>query len=202
MGVWQKQGLQSHREILGLAEDNKNISLVHCNYLNAPVGQDMSVIYCPRTHAAFGHAPHPFRQYLAQGLNVALGSDSLASNPDLDMLAEMRFLHDENQGVSTATVLSMATLNGAHALGWANETGSISAGKSADLVILPLPNEEPADPYPLVLESNLAVKEVYFRGKVTDLSFSVRAALVYALNHCTKAARTLNEEKIKYRSTS
>ncbi len=167
LGAWKEEGLTTHQEILKLGKDEKNFSLVHANYLKMPVSQGMLIIYCPRTHAAFGHTPHPFRQYLAQRLNVSLGTDSLASNPDLDVLAEMRVLHGKNQDVSGATVLKMATLNGAHALGWSHETGTISPGKSADLVVLPLPNEDPADPYLLVLESNLAVKEVYFRGKVT-----------------------------------
>ena len=52
-----------------------------------------TIVYCPRTHAAFGHPPHPFREFLARGVRVALGTDSLASNPDLDLLAEARFVH-------------------------------------------------------------------------------------------------------------
>ena len=49
-------------------------------------------MYCPRTHDAFGHTPHPAADWLAAGGRVALGTDSLASNPDLDVLAEARWL--------------------------------------------------------------------------------------------------------------
>jgi aminodeoxyfutalosine deaminase len=167
LGAWQEEGLTTHQEILKLGKDKKSFSLVHANYLKMPVSQGMLIIYCPRTHAAFRHTPHPFRQYLAQGLNVSLGTDSLASNPDLDVLAEMRFVHGKNQDVAAATIFRMATLNGALALGWADETGSITAGKSADLVMLQLPDEERADPHDLVLKSELSVKEVYFRGRAT-----------------------------------
>ena len=99
-----------------------------------------SIVYCPRTHAAFGHPPHPFRDFLARGTRVALGTDSLASNRDLDMLAEARFVHRKFPEVPGATLLKMATLNGASVLTWGGETGSLTPGKSADLVIVPLPN--------------------------------------------------------------
>src|SRR5439155_17983395 len=67
---------------------------IHCNYLSpdAPFLSSGSVVYCPRTHAAFGHPRHPFREFLARDVRVALGTDSLASNPDLDLLAEARFV--------------------------------------------------------------------------------------------------------------
>ena len=50
------------------------------------------------------------------------------------------------------------------ALGWADETGSLTPGKSADLVVLPLPDREEPDPHRLVLDSNLPVRAVLFRG--------------------------------------
>ena len=59
----------------------------------------------------------------------------------------------------------MATLSGAEALGWHNETGSLTPGKSADLVVLPLPDKKVTDPHQLVFDSDLAVKRVMFRGE-------------------------------------
>jgi imidazolonepropionase-like amidohydrolase len=58
----------------------------------------------------------------------------------------------------------MGTLSGAEALGWDDETGSLVAGKSADLVVVPLPNEE-ADPFQLVFASSEPVKRTMFRGQ-------------------------------------
>ena len=49
----------------------------------------MAVVHCPRTHAYFGHRPYPLAKMLAAGVNVALGTDSCASNPDLSLLGEM-----------------------------------------------------------------------------------------------------------------
>jgi cytosine/adenosine deaminase-related metal-dependent hydrolase len=123
------------------------------------------MVYCPRTHAAFGHDSHPFQDILASGGRVALGTDSLASNPDLDVLAEARFLHRRYPDVSGQTVLRMITLSGAEALGWDQETGSLTLGKSADLVVLPLPDQDSSDPHALILESSAAVTRVMCQGK-------------------------------------
>jgi imidazolonepropionase-like amidohydrolase len=61
----------------------------------------------------------------------------------------------------------MATLSGAEALGWDDETGSLTPGKSADLVVLPLPDRETADPHELVLDSTTLVRSVLWRGRWT-----------------------------------
>ncbi len=123
----------------------------HCNYLplDAPVSSVHSICYCPRTHAAFGHPPHPFRDFLKRGVRVCLGTDSLASNPDLDILAEARFVHAKYPDFPGEQLLKMVTLSGAEALGWADECGSLEPGKSADLVAVPLPDLE-GDPHGLL----------------------------------------------------
>ncbi len=106
--------------------------------------------YYQRTHAAFGHSPYPLRAYLDRGFRIALGTDSLASNPDLDVLAEARFANLRHADVSGAEILRMATLAGAESLGFANVCGSLEAGKSTDLVIVPLPKNDD-EPYELLL---------------------------------------------------
>src|SRR5262249_13363073 len=122
------------------------------------------LVYCPRTHAAFGHPRHSFREFLRCGIRVALGTDSLASNPDLNLLAEARYVYERYPDVPGETLLRMATLSGAGVLGWADETGSLTPGKSADLVVLPLPDVDVADPYKLVFDSDTSVRAVLFRG--------------------------------------
>jgi cytosine/adenosine deaminase-related metal-dependent hydrolase len=128
-----------------------------------------TVVYCPRTHAAFDHLPHPFRKFfLARGLRVALGTDSLASNPDLSVLAEARFLHPRYPKLRGATLLRMATLSGAEALGWEDETGSLEAGKSADFAVVELPPRDEADPHALLFASDRPVRATWFRGRPVD----------------------------------
>jgi cytosine/adenosine deaminase-related metal-dependent hydrolase len=62
-------------------------------------------------------------------------------------------------------LLRMATLAGAEALGWHDETGSLTPGKSADLVVVPLPPDSVADPHQLVFASDLPVQAVLYRGR-------------------------------------
>jgi len=130
----------------------------------APNGHRVAVAYCPRTHARFGHASHPYRALLERGVIVCLGTDSLASSPSLSILDEIRFLHRRDPSLSGELLLTMATLFGAWALRAETTTGSIRPGKSADLAILPLPDRDSADPYRLILETDEPVLATVFEG--------------------------------------
>jgi cytosine/adenosine deaminase-related metal-dependent hydrolase len=168
LGVWDPDGLVDNpHSVLSLCHQAVPKLFIHGNYLDssAHVPALSTIVYCPRTHAFFRHPPHPFRDFLARGLGVALGTDSLASNPDLDLLAEARFLHHRYPEVPAARLLRMATLDGARALGWDDETGSLEPGKSADLVVLPLPASDEPDPHRLVLSGDQAVSQVLCRGR-------------------------------------
>ncbi len=131
----------------------------------APAGQRVAVAYCPRTHARFGHAPHPYRDMLDRGVVVCLGTDSLASAPTLGLLDEVRFLHRRDPSASGELLLTMATLFGAWALRLETVTGSLKPGKSADLAIIALPDRDDPDPYRLLLESDGPVIGTVFRGE-------------------------------------
>jgi cytosine/adenosine deaminase-related metal-dependent hydrolase len=167
LGVWDPKGLIDDADtLLRLPWPKAPLLLAHGNYLDpaAPFPPSATVVYCPRTHAAFGHSPHPFRELLRRGVHVALGTDSLASNPDLSVLAEARFLHQTVPEVPGSLLLHLATLAGALALGWADQAGSLTPGKSADLVVVQLPQAEAADPHDLVLSGKAAVTKVLWRG--------------------------------------
>ena len=113
----------------------------------APDGHRVAIAFCPRTHARFGHAPHPYRALLERGVIVCLGTDSLASSASLSILDEMRFLHRRDDSLSGALLLTMATLFGAWALRAETTTGSLKPGKSADLAIVALPDRDAPDPF-------------------------------------------------------
>jgi cytosine/adenosine deaminase-related metal-dependent hydrolase len=169
LGVWDPSGLaRSPVQVRRAATWQLPIPqlLIHGNYLarKFAVRPQDSLVYCPRTHAAFGHAPHPFREFLRRGVRVALGTDSLASNPDLDLFAEARFLRQHHPDVAGETLLRMATLSGAEALAWESETGSLDVGKSADLVALAVPAKTAADPHDLVFDETTRVQRVLWRG--------------------------------------
>src|SRR5262249_35303269 len=144
LGVWDEAGLAGGpEETIGPCSGAPRVLLVHANYLppDASVPPGATIVYCPRAHAAFRPPPHPFAQWPQRGVRVALGTDGLASNPDLDLLAEARWLHRKRLASGEA-LLRMITLSGAEALGWEAETGSLEAGKSADLAVVPLHGSE------------------------------------------------------------
>jgi len=102
-----------------------------------------TVVYCPRSHAFFGHRDHPWRRLLAAGVNVALGTDSLASCPSLSILDEMRFLFGREPDADPRSVLAMATVGGARALGVADRVGDIREGLSAECCLVgPVPETD------------------------------------------------------------
>ena len=122
---------------------------VHVNYLwdfDAAVlaRRKVSVVHCPRSHAFFGHRRFPRQELVAAGVNLCLGTDSLASTrkerrgpPVLSLLAEMQAFATANPGVTPAAVLRLATINGARALGHAGKLGELSPGALADLITVP-----------------------------------------------------------------
>lgn len=168
IGAWDQSGLACGPEqILDFTRDAKHALYAHCNYLSPEVafGPNQSVVYCPRTHAAFGHPPHPFRDFLGRGVRVCLGTDSLASNPDLDILAEARFVRGHYPDFPGDQLLRMVTLSGAEALGWSDECGSLEAGKSADCVAVRLPDTEVSDPHELLFAEHPGERRTMFRGQ-------------------------------------
>jgi cytosine/adenosine deaminase-related metal-dependent hydrolase len=171
LGLWENAVLAESPEWIlkwtAHAGTKRPVLYAHCNYLpaNTEFGAHTSVVYCPRTHAAFGHSRHPFREFAARGVRVCLGTDSLASNPDLDILAEARFVHAREPDLRGEELLRMVTLAGAEALGYAHECGSLEANKSADFVVVPLPNEDANDPHDLLFVDTPGERRTLFRGQ-------------------------------------
>ena len=146
--------------------------VIHGNYLDdEEIGllggraDRMSVVYCPRTHAHFAHPPYPLARMLSAGVNVALGTDSRASSPDLSVLAEMRFVAAKHPSVDRHAVLELATIRAARALGREHEVGSLQPGKFADLAIVPLPDRQATDPHDLLFDSQEPVVATWRKGK-------------------------------------
>lgn len=115
----------------------------------------MSVIYCPRTHAAMQSGPHPWRDLLRRGVRVALGTDSRATNPDLSLWEELRFLHSRHPDLPASDLLALGTVAGADALGQP-DAGRITPGARAELLLVQLPDGE-SDPQRGLLQGTLRV---------------------------------------------
>ena len=170
LGVWDPAGLAPSWDwIIWKASRAPAALFAHGNYLppDTPVPPNATIVYCPRTHAAFGHPSYPLPELLRRGVRVALGTDSLASNPDLDVLAEARFAHARYPEVAGEDILRMATLSGADSLGFSSVTGSLEGGKSADLVVVPLPEQEGREPFELLLADTSLVgsRRTMWRGR-------------------------------------
>jgi cytosine/adenosine deaminase-related metal-dependent hydrolase len=140
-----------------------NLLAVHVNYLaSGDVGllarKHINVVHCPRSHDFFQHQEFPFKELAAAGINLCLGTDSLATvikkprqSVELNMFTEMRQFATKHPEVSAEEILRMATRNGAHALGLAGDVGELSRGAFADLIALPFAGKA-AGSYAAVLE--------------------------------------------------
>lgn len=150
------------------------------------------VLHCPESNLKLASGFCPIARLLAGGVNVALGTDGAASNNDLDLLAEMRTAALLAKGVSgdAAAVpafqaLQMATLNGARALGLADEIGSLRPGKWADVVAVDLGG---LDRQPLYHPLSQLVYTAH-RDHVTDVWVAGRPLLrAGVLTHLDEAA--------------
>jgi cytosine/adenosine deaminase-related metal-dependent hydrolase len=130
---------------LGPIEVNRPYLAVHLNELAgtdfdslAELPRKLSVVHCPRSHAYFGHSPFRFQSLRELGFNICLGTDSLASNDDLSLFAEMREFRKEFPGIAPEEILEMVTVNPARALHQESELGKIRRDFVADLIAVPI----------------------------------------------------------------
>ena len=178
LGIWGStcfaQGMTTLSYLETLATAHRAL-VVHGNYLGdreiaflADRAERMSVVYCPRSHAFFGHDPYPLEKMLAAGVTVALGTDSRASSPDLSVLAEMRNVFRLHPDVPPETIVRLATADSAKALGTSHRLGTIEPGRQADLTAVSLSDVEQADqadPYRWLLAGTGEVVGTWCRGR-------------------------------------
>ena len=107
------------------------------------------VVHCPQSNMKLASGTCPVTRLLARGINVALGSDSAASNNDLNLFGEMqtaallaKLSSEDATALPAVEALAMATINGARALGLEDRIGSLEPGKLADLIAVDLSQPE------------------------------------------------------------
>jgi cytosine/adenosine deaminase-related metal-dependent hydrolase len=100
---------------------------------------DATLVSCPRSNEYVGVGAPPLEAFYAMDVNVAFGTDSLASVGDLNLFSELAAARRTAPRVSAGRLLESATLSGARALGFEEELGSIDAGKRASLIAVRLP---------------------------------------------------------------
>ena len=127
----------------------ENLLAIHVNLLGrddaALLGKHhVHVVHCPRSHDYFRHPPFQRQQLANAGVNICLGTDSLATvrpagkqKLELNMFEEMRALAGREPELSPGEILRLATVNGARALGLGGQIGELSKNGLADLITLP-----------------------------------------------------------------
>jgi cytosine/adenosine deaminase-related metal-dependent hydrolase len=172
LGAWDDRvpafdgGPIRYAQALGLLDYERTL-LAHVNYcdddeLAILARGKASVVYCPRTHRYFGHPPHRWREMLATGINVAVGTDSCASSPDLNLVDDLRLLHEIAPEVEPRLLWEVATVRGARAID-APRVGSLTPGQYADVVAFAVSS---ADPLREILESRIEPVRVWCGGRV------------------------------------
>lgn len=137
-----------------------------------------SIAMCTESNLKLASGIIPLKKYLDHGVNVCFATDGVASNNNLDILAEMdctaklhKTLNNDPSFLPAQQTLRMATLGGAQALGVADRRGSIAIGKDADICVLSLQNlqSQPIyNPYSHVVYAtgSRAVRDVVIAGDV------------------------------------
>jgi len=133
----------SPMDYLQLLSAAPSVFVIHGNYLDdeelrflAMHRETMSVVYCPRSHAYFRHAPYPLQKMLDYGVRVLLGTDSLASVPNLSLVEEIQFVLQQHPEVPAEVVYRLGTFEGASALHLPQGFGAIHPGSPARFAVL------------------------------------------------------------------
>jgi 5-methylthioadenosine/S-adenosylhomocysteine deaminase len=144
----QEFGKRPVRRLYDLGLLSPELIAIHCANLNEEdldlfAETQPNIVHCPESNMKLASGICPVTQLRERGINVALGTDSVASNNDLDMLSEMRSaallakvstLNPESLKAHEA--LELATINGAKAIGLDKTIGSLEVNKAADFIAI------------------------------------------------------------------
>ena len=146
----QKYGVRPIERLSRLGLINENFIAVHCVHPNDNeqailAKAKASVVHCPCSNLKLASGFAPIAHMMQQGINIAIGTDGVASNDKLDLLGETRLaamlgkaIAGDTTSMKVADLLYSATLGGAKALGWDDRIGSLEKGKDADMIAVDL----------------------------------------------------------------
>ena len=147
--VETETGLRNIVYLDSLGVSGPHVVLAHCVHVSDREFETLhkaqtNVAHCPSSNLKLGSGIAPVTAMLDRGIPVSLGADGAPCNNRLDMFTEMRtaallqkVLHGP-EVLPAGRALRMATIDGARALGLANDIGSIEVGKRADLIVIDL----------------------------------------------------------------
>ena len=162
---WRKQlgyevmvkGITPTRYLNDIGLLQKGVCLAHCVFISDEeirliADSGASVAHCPRSNAYLGTGIAPYIDLIASGATVGIGTDSAGSCMRIDFFEEMRFvlgihraLSKEASVILAKDVLKQATIGGAEALGLGDITGTLEAGKRADIIAIDLNDMLPGE---------------------------------------------------------
>jgi len=130
----------------------KDALLVHMNEVDEAdlevLGQDewrsLSIVHCPKSARFLHHRPFPLQALKQRGLNICLGTDSLASNDSLNLFAEMRMAARNHSFLNAKELLEMVTVKPARAIGLEQSVGKVAPGYLADAIKIPFRGAYPS----------------------------------------------------------
>ncbi len=195
---WTAPGMQAVEYLADTGILQTKPLLAHCTKADeseiALISESGSrVAHCPKSNAKFGHGIAPLSGFLASGIRVGLGTDSMVSNNICDLIEEARFAALAARArdgaadfIQPSQALRLATLGGAEALALDKVTGSIEEGKSADLTAVSLRDVSR-------LPVNDVESAIVFASRASDVVMTmVKGDVLYKDGLCLKA----DEERV------
>ncbi len=194
----EQYGVRPLERLHNLGLLSPRLSAVHMTQLNEQeislcADNGVHITHCPESNLKLASGFCPVAKLEQQGINITLGTDSAASNNDLDMFAEMKqtallakAVAQDASAIPAHKALEMATINAAKALGLDDKIGSLEAGKSADLIAVDLSSIESQPCYDIISQLVYATS----RDKVSDVWVSGKQLLK------DRQLTTMNQSKI------
>lgn len=142
---WKPTGKNSLESFLPMIAENKKLLLIHNTFTTAADinmlkklrrTDNVFIVFCPNSNLFIENSLPPVEMLMAEGLNICLGTDSLASNHQLSILSEMVTLHHHFPNIELSELLTWACRNGAKALEMDQKLGTLEVGKKPGLVLI------------------------------------------------------------------
>lgn len=129
LGLWKPGALAVH----GVHMSDPELRLL--------AARDVTLVTCPRSNRWVGSGDPPIARFAASGVRIAVGTDSLASAPDLNVFGELARLRELAPALPARAMLAWATINGARALGLERDIGSLAKGRVGRILSVAVPSD-------------------------------------------------------------